>query len=163
MLSAKNSLSPKNDPLIIIIISVLVASVVTIYPLPYDTAIWRPCFLMLVTLFWVLCQPSWCGVWFAFATGLFTDLLIDAPLGQSALIYVILTFTTRYFVREKRVLNFLMLWLIISLSVISYGVFLWLTQMAVHINYPMMHRLPPILSSILIWPIIYTLLKKWRI
>lgn len=163
MLSAKNSLSKNKDPLIVIIISVLIASVATIYPLPYDLAVWRPCFLMLVTLFWILCQTSWCGIWFAFATGIFTDLLIDAPLGQSALIYVLLTFSLRYFIREKRVLTFFMLWLITSLSIISYGLFLWGTQSAVHIHYPIMHRWPPILSSILAWPIIYMLLKKWRI
>lgn len=163
MLTAKYESPRKKDPLIFIVLSVVIGSILTIYPLAYDIAAWRPCFLMLIMLFWVLCQPTWCGVWFAFATGIFTDLLTDAPLGQNALAYILIAFITRYFVREKRVLTFLNLWLIALLVIIGYLLFMWVTQVMGGVNYPMMRRWPPVMSSVLIWPLIYYVLKKWRI
>lgn len=162
MLVAKYQSPRKKDPLIFIVLSVFVASILTVYPLAYEPAAWRPCFMMMVTLFWVLCQPSWCGVWFAFATGLFTDLLIDAPLGQSALAYVLISFIARYFIREKRILTFLNLWFIALLAIVGYLLFVWVTQVMAAVNYPIMRRWPPMLSSILVWPVIYYCLKKWR-
>ncbi|RYZ80374.1 MAG: rod shape-determining protein MreD, partial [Moraxellaceae bacterium] len=66
------------DPLIAIVISIIIASVLMVYPLPYAVAAWRPLFFLLLTLFWVLCQPAWCGIWFAFFLGLASDLMLDA-------------------------------------------------------------------------------------
>lgn len=163
MLTAKYESPRKKDPLIFIVISVIVGSILTIYPITYDVAAWRPCVMMLITLFWVMCQPSWCGVWFAFAMGIFTDLLTDAPLGQSALAYVLITFTARYFVREKRVLTFLNLWLIALIAIVVYLLFIWVTQVMFGVSYPVMRRWPPFVSSLMVWPIIYYCLKKWRV
>ena len=50
----------------------------------------------MVMLFWVLCQPTWCGIWFAFATGILIDLLLDAPLGLNALSFIIIAFVARF-------------------------------------------------------------------
>ena len=49
----------------------------------------------MVMLFWVLCQPTWCGIWFAFATGILIDLLLDAPLGLNAR-FIIIAFVARF-------------------------------------------------------------------
>ncbi|MGM7375827.1 rod shape-determining protein MreD, partial [Acinetobacter baumannii] len=68
--------------------------VLMIYPLSYDISGWRPLIMLMIMLFWVVCQPTWCGVWFAFGMGIFTDLLLDAPLGLNALSFVIVTFIT---------------------------------------------------------------------
>ena len=76
---AKLKYEKRKDPLIIIIISIVISSILMIYPLSYDVSGWRPLVMLMVMLFWVLCQPTWCGVWFAFATGLWTDLLIESP------------------------------------------------------------------------------------
>ncbi len=70
------------DPLFPIIFSVIAASVLMVYPLSYTGSGWRPLFMLMVTLFWVLGQPTWCGIWFAFGTGLFADLLLDATFGH---------------------------------------------------------------------------------
>lgn len=162
MLTANYRPEKRKDPLIAIAISIILASILTIYPLSYEVSAWRPAMMLLVMLYWVLCQPTWCGVWFAFGMGIFTDLLIDAPLGQNALIFVILTFVTRFFVRERRVLTFLNLWSIAFLAIAAYLLFLWVTQVMVGINYPVMRRWPPLFSSVLIWPVLYYCFKKWR-
>ena len=82
--------------------------------------------MLAIMLFWVMCQPTWCGVWFAFATGLLTDLLLDAPLGLNALSFVLITFIARYFTRERRIMTFMNLWIITILSVVAYLTFVFL-------------------------------------
>ncbi|SDB92880.1 rod shape-determining protein MreD [Acinetobacter boissieri] len=163
MLIAKYKPLRKKDPLLVIVFTVIIASVFTIYPLSYDISAWRPFILMLVMLFWVLCQPTWCGVWFAFGLGVFYDLLIDAPLGQNAAAFVLVAFITRYFIREKRILTFLNLWFISILATVGYVVFIWLLQTLGSVDYPLMRRWPPIISSLLCWPLIYYMLKRWRL
>jgi rod shape-determining protein MreD len=71
---AKLRAAKQRDPLFPIIFSVIIASVLMVYPLSYALSGWRPLFMMMVMLFWVLCQPTWSGIWFAFAVGIFTDL-----------------------------------------------------------------------------------------
>ncbi|MBF7688655.1 rod shape-determining protein MreD [Acinetobacter rathckeae] len=163
MLIAKYKPLKRKDPLLLIVLTVILASVMTIYPLSYDISAWRPFILMLVMLFWVLCQPTWCGVWFAFGLGIFFDLLIDAPLGQNASAFVLIAFITRYFIREKRILTFLNLWFISILATVGYVLFVWLLQTLGNVDYPLMRRWPPIVSSLLCWPLLYYSLKTWRL
>ena len=91
---AKLKREKRKDPLWGIILSVIVGSVLMVYPLSYDISGWRPLFMLMIMLFWVVCQPTWCGV--CIWHGNFTDLLLDAPLGLNALSFVIVTFVTRF-------------------------------------------------------------------
>lgn len=155
---------PENrDPLFPIIFSVVIASVLIIYPLSYDISGWRPLFMLMVMLFWVLCQPTWCGVWFAFGTGLFVDLLVDAPLGMNALSFVLIAFTARFLTRERRILTFSNLWIIASIAVLAHLFFVWIAQVMSGVHFSFARHWQPLLSSILLWPVLYYLLKKWRI
>ena len=165
MLIAKSFPSDKQrkDPFLIIIGSVIIGSILVVYPLSYAYAGWRPLFMLLITLFWVLCQPTWCGVWFAFGMGLFTDLLLDAPLGMNALSYVLLAFMTRYFIRERRILTFSNLWVIITLSLVAHLVLTLMAQTMLGVHFSLTRHWQPLLASIFSWPILYYLLKRWRI
>lgn len=107
---AKLRAAKQRDPLFPIIFSVIIASVLMVYPLSYALSGWRPLFMMMVMLFWVLCQPTWSGIWFAFAVGIFTDLLLDAPLGLNALSFVLITFVSRFLTRERRIMTFANIW-----------------------------------------------------
>ncbi|MDM1248352.1 rod shape-determining protein MreD [Acinetobacter sp. R933-2] len=165
MLIAKSFPSDKQrkDPFMIIVVSIIIGSILVVYPLSYAYAGWRPLFMLLITLFWVLCQPTWCGVWFAFSMGLFTDLLLDAPLGMNALSYVVLAFLTRYFIRERRVLTFSNLWVIITLSLVAHLVLTLMAQTMLGVRFSLTRHWQPLLASIFSWPILYYLLKRWRI
>ncbi|ALH94132.1 rod shape-determining protein MreD [Acinetobacter equi] len=160
---AKIGHSHSRDPLLPIIISVLAASVLMVYPLSYALSAWRPTFMLAIMLFWVMCQPTWCGVWFAFATGLFTDLLLDAPLGLNALSFVLITFIARYFTRERRIMTFMNLWIITILSVVAYLTFVFLVLILSGTDFVFTRHWAPLLPTIVIWPLIYYVLKRWRI
>ena len=160
---AKLSRPTNRDPLIAIIVSVIMASALMVYPLSYELSGWRPLFMLVITLFWVLCQPTWCGVWFAFGTGLFVDLLVDAPLGMNALSFVLIGFLARFLTRERRILTFSNLWIISSIAVVAHLFLIWMAQVMSGVHFSFARHWQPLLSSILVWPIIYYVLKKWRI
>ena len=61
MLIAKLRSEKNRDPLIAIVLSVIICSVLIVYPLSYAVSGARPLFMLLVVLFWVMCQPTWCG------------------------------------------------------------------------------------------------------
>lgn len=151
------------DPLIAIILSVVIGSILMVYPLSYALAGWRPLVMLLITLFWVLCQPTWCGVWFAFGVGIFTDLLLDAPLGMNALSFVVLTFVARYLTREHRIMSFGKLWMIVFIAVTMHLTFIWLAFAMGGMNFSIARHWQPMLSSILLWPAFYYCLKPWRL
>jgi rod shape-determining protein MreD len=163
MLIAKLRSQQNRDPLITIIVSVIVCSILMVYPLSYAISGARPLFMLLVMLFWVMCQPTWCGIWFAFGTGLFADLLIDAPLGMNALSFVIITFVARFLTRERRILTFANLWIISFLAVLAHLFMTWMAQIMGGVQFSIARHWQPLLSSILIFPVIYFLLKKWRV
>ncbi|MDV2467519.1 rod shape-determining protein MreD [Acinetobacter chinensis] len=163
MLIAKIRSHQKRDPLIAIVVSVLIASILMVYPLSYAVSGWRPSFMLMIMLFWVLCQPTWCGVWFAFGVGLFTDLLFDAPLGMNALSFVIITFVSRFLTRERRILTFSNLWIITTLALIAHLMLVWMMQTMGGIQVSITRYWQPMLTSAMIWPVIYFLLRRWRV
>lgn len=160
---AKLSRHTQRDPLFPIIISIVMASLLMVYPLSYDVSGWRPLFMLMVMLFWVLCQPTWCGIWFAFGTGIFTDLLVDAPLGMNAFSFVVITFVARFLTRERRILTFGNLWAISFLAVLAHLFITWIAQIMGGLQFSIARHWQPLLSSILVFPLIYFVLKKWRI
>lgn len=163
MLIAKLRSQQHRDPLIAIIVSVIICSVLIVYPLSYAVSGARPLFMLLVMLFWVMCQPTWCGIWFAFGTGLFADLLVDAPLGMNALSFVMITFVARFLTRERRILTFGNLWVICFLAVLAHLLMTWMAQIMGGVQFSIARHWQPMVSSIFIFPVIYFLLKKWRI
>jgi rod shape-determining protein MreD len=151
------------DPLIAIIFSVVIVSVLMVYPLSYQASGWRPLFMLMVMLFWVLCQPTWCGVWFAFGTGIFMDLLLDAPLGMNALSFVAIAFVTRFMTRERRIMSFSNLWVITAIAVFVHLLLSWLIQVLAGVSFTFSRHWQPMLTTILSFPVLYYMLRKWRI
>ena len=151
------------DPLFAIIVSVIVASVLIVYPLSYGLSAWRPEYMLLLVMFWVLCQPTWCGVWFAFAMGMFVDLLVGSPLGLNALSFVIVSFVARFFIREKRILTFVHIWVIVSLATLAHLLLQWLMQVMGGIDFALARHWQALPTTIAVFPLVYYVLKRWRI
>ena len=154
MLIAKLRSEKNRDPLIAIVLSVIICSVLIVYPLSYAVSGARPLFMLLVVLFWVMCQPTWCGIWFAFGTGIFTDLLVDAPLGMNAFSFVVITFVARFLTRERRILTFGNLWAISFLAVLAHLFITWIAQKKKKKKFSNARHWHPLFSSILVSPLI---------
>ena len=78
-------------------VSLVLALVLGLLPLPAVIAPLRPYWLALVVAYWVLEEPERVGLGFAFLVGLAADLVFGSLLGEQALRLVILAFILQRF------------------------------------------------------------------
>ena len=83
-------------------VSVLVAIVLGLLPLPGPVQGLRPYWLALVVAYWVLEEPEHAGLGLAFGAGLLADLAYGTLLGEQALRLVIMAFILQRFRTQLR-------------------------------------------------------------
>ena len=148
--------------IIIIGLSILVALVLTLIPLPDWATSLRPEWLALVLLYWTMALPHRVGIGTAFGCGLLLDVLRGAVLGQHALALVLIIYLTLKVYQQIRVYpmwqqalsitgllllyQVMILWVNGIMDVPSRGWTFWL----------------PTFTSTLMWPWIYLLLRDVR-
>ncbi len=74
------------------LLTILLAMILTIIPLPSSMLCWRPSWVLLVIVFWFCVAPEMVGLTCFWCIGLFQDLLMSTPLGMHAVIYVVVGF-----------------------------------------------------------------------
>lgn len=112
--------------LLTIVLSFVLASMMSVYPLSFELARYRPMMLLLVLIFWVIYQPKWVGVGIAFFVGLLADLLLDTHLGYQAFCAVASVFTIRILTLYTKRLDLTSAWILAIASMTVYRLFLWL-------------------------------------
>jgi rod shape-determining protein MreD len=83
-------------------VSVLVALLLGLLPLPDLLQPLRPYWLALVVAFWVIEEPERVGLGFAFAVGIVADLAFGSLLGEQALRLVVMAFILQRFRAQLR-------------------------------------------------------------
>jgi rod shape-determining protein MreD len=145
-----------------ITLSFLFGIVLTILPLP-EWAIWlRPQWMFAILLFWVITSPSQCGIILAWMVGLVTDLMTGTPLGQHAIVFVILTyFILKIHASIVHFPSFQQAGVIAFFAVfnaILQGMVLGITGQATNVS---LYALSAVTTAI-IWPLLVKLLDKMR-
>lgn len=74
----------KNN-LALIYFSLFMAMVLTVVPMPLDYMMWRPAWVPLLVIYWVVAAPHKVGIFTAWCVGLLLDDLEGGVLGQNAL------------------------------------------------------------------------------
>lgn len=77
-----------------IMITTVLALVLTIVPLPMVIAQGRPDWLLLLVIYWCLTAPGLAGLVYAWFCGLLIDALLGTLIGQHALAFVLVGFIT---------------------------------------------------------------------
>ncbi len=113
-----------------IVLTLLVAMIITLLPLPDGWQAWRPSWVMLVLSFWVISIPERIGLLWAFICGLLLDVLLNTSLGVhsfslaiSIFIIQILYKRIRLFPHWKQALS------IAAISCIYIVINFWLVRM----------------------------------
>lgn len=83
----------------LIVLSLSVALLLDLIPLPRPAAYWLPEFTALTLIFWLLHRPQNIGISMAFIIGLLLDIGTVSPLGQHALAFVLAAFLVQ---RQQR-------------------------------------------------------------
>lgn len=68
-----------------LLLTVVVALILSVVPLPHYLAVARPAFLVLTVLYWSIAAPRLGGIGLGFFSGLALDVFRGAVLGQNAL------------------------------------------------------------------------------
>ena len=67
--------------------TILFATVIQLLPLSGYYFLWRPNFLFLVTIGWIIFRPNDWGIGFAAVLGLFADMVFRSPVGLYVLVF----------------------------------------------------------------------------
>lgn len=146
----------------IIALSIIVALVLQIMPMPLTVDQFRPDWVLLVLSYWALALPSRVSVGVAFLNGLILDVLLGTSLGVHSFALCITVFVLA--ANYQRLRNY-SLWqqsVVIGILCALYHLILfWLQHLQTDVNF-LFTFLWPVLTSMLMWPWIFALLRKVR-
>lgn len=146
-------------PLFVIAATFVVASMMNVYPLSFALASYRPMMLILVLIFWAMYQPKYVGVGVAFLVGLAADLLLDTHLGHQAFCAVVAVFVIRVMTVYAKRLSFSSAWILTTVALSVYRLFLWLFQSFAHEGFSLTGFLSFVVS-LLIFPVLWWVLMR---
>ena len=74
----------RRSPALALLLSLIAGLLLSVLPLPEQLAAWRPEWVTLLLIFWVMHAPNWVGVWIALFVGILLDILLATPVGLHA-------------------------------------------------------------------------------
>lgn len=144
-------------------VSIILALLLGLLPLPGVLQPLRPYWLALILAYWVIEAPDSAGLGFAFAVGIIADLMFGGLLGEQALRLVIMTFILQRFRARLRFFPISQQALVIGVlllndRVVTGAVHLALGEPALPWNY----WWAPVLGMLL-WPPLFLMLDALRL
>jgi rod shape-determining protein MreD len=145
-----------------IALSLMCALVLQIMPLPAFVDLYRPEWVLLVLCYWTLALPHRVNIGVAFINGLILDILLGSSLGvhSFAMCVSIYVLAANY----QRLRNYSLWQQAIVIGIISafYNlVVFWLQHLLTDV-YFLITYMWPVVSSMIIWPWLFWLLRKLR-
>lgn len=145
-----------------LLVSVVVASVLTLIALPEPLRVLRPFWLALIVIYWTIEAPEHYGLGFAFALGLLQDVLVGTLLGEHAFRLAIISFIV---LRFRSRMRFFPMWqqalAVGALLLNDRVVVLLLRAIAGDFAIDWRYWLAPVVGAAL-WPWIFLLLDDLR-
>ncbi|WP_026376641.1 rod shape-determining protein MreD [Aestuariibacter salexigens] len=143
-------------------LSIMTALVLQIMPMPAIADIYRPDWVLLVLAYWTMALPNRVNVGVAFLSGVLLDVLLGTSLGihSIGLCIVIYVLAANY----QRLRNY-SVWqqavIIGLLSALYHLILFWLQHLLTDVYFQFDYLLP-VVSSTIIWPWLFWLLRKVR-
>lgn len=146
----------------IIVLSLLCALVLQIMPMPASVDLYRPEWVLLVLSYWTLALPHRVNVGIAFINGLVLDILLGSSLGvhSFAMCVSIYVLAANY----QRLRNY-SVWqqaIVIGVTSAFYNLIVFWLQHLLTDVYFLITYMWPVVSSMVIWPWLFWLLRKLR-
>jgi rod shape-determining protein MreD len=145
-----------------IAISLIIAMALTVLPMPETFANYRPEWVALVLLYWIMALPHRIGINIAWLMGISLDVLKGALLGQHALALVVLAFMMLNLSLRIRVYPFWQQSVMVGLMLFFYhGLLLLIYDMTGTIEFSWQYWTPVLLGALL-WPWVFIILRDLR-
>ena len=143
-------------------LTLLLAAVLSLLPLPAWLSYARPSWIPMVAIFWILVLPQYYGLFFAWALGLVMDLLYGTVFGQHAMAMLFMALAVNQLHRRLRMYpwwqqSFMVLFItgLYELTVI------WVGSATGRLAPSLLYLLPAVTSAIL-WPWLAAIMHSFR-
>lgn len=133
-----------------------------IIPIRGELAFWRPPFVLLLVIYWVLCEPQRFGVLIAWVIGLSMDVLFGELLGLHALAMSVAVYLLMIEESRLRHLKLFHQFLFVAVVVLVYQIILLgpnLPSIDVSLLAPLLFQ---VLISALLWPALFITLQRFQ-
>ena len=146
----------------VILITLAVAVVLTLLPLPPVLDVLRPYWVALVLIYWSLETQDMVSLGMAFVTGIVLDFLTGSLLGQHALSLVIIVYlATRFRARLRFFPPWQQAFSVLALLINDRIILLWIVSLRGEPLPSLAYWLPPIVGTLL-WPWLFLALDRFR-
>ena len=147
---------------IIILFTLLLALIASIMPMPLSIDAFRPDWILIVLLYWCLALPNRVNIITAWVMGLLLDVLLGSVLGIHAVAMALSVYIV--VVNFQKIRNF-SVWqqaLIVGvLTALYHLIVFWLQRFLTGAVF-LPSYLYPVITTIILWPWIFLLLRKVR-
>lgn len=143
-------------------VTVIIALILAVLPLPHAIDIARPYLLLLLVIYWSLSAPRIAGMTFAWLCGMAIDLLKGTTLGQHALAFLVVSFLVHKFQLRIRIFPLSQQTMTVAILLLVYEVLVWYTDGVLGYPVTTWARWWPVLTSTLLWPVVVGILDTWN-
>ncbi|WP_394223388.1 rod shape-determining protein MreD [Alteromonas gracilis] len=147
---------------LVIWISLLVALVLQIVPLPSQVDVYRPDWVLVVLAYWSMALPHRVNVGVAFLTGVAMDVLVGTTLGIHSLGFSICVYVLAANYQRLRNYSVWQQAIIIGLLSSLYHLLTFWVQHLLTDIYFQFDYLWPVMTSMVLWPWVFWLLRRTR-
>lgn len=146
----------------LVVLTLIAALLLSVWALPTAMRPFWPHWVVLVVIYWCLAVPHRVGIGVAWTLGLLLDVLTGTLLGEHALALAVVAFLVLKIHLQVRVFPLWQQTLTIALLVLAYAfVLFWIDGALGYPARPLVRWLP-VVTSLLIWPWLMSLLRHLR-
>lgn len=148
--------------ILFIVLSLLLGVILMIIPLPFESHWFKPEWMSIILIFWIISEPGLVGVGTAWCIGLLMDGLKGGLLGQTALSMTVVAYLAQGLASRLKLQPF---WhqLLCMLVLVGFGQLI-LLMIRCCMGYPPTTALVWLstITSLLVWPWIFRILSRYR-
>lgn len=145
-----------------LLVSYLAALVLMVLPLPPLLEVWRPDWLTVLLIYWLMAIPHRVGFTTVVVLGLLTDILMGSGFGIYTIALLAIAYPVLRHFQRLRNQSMLQQMLFVGLLVLMKRAIVYELEHALNgavFNLPYLY---PVITSMLVWPWVYLLLRKYR-
>lgn len=147
---------------IIVLFTLLIALMASIMPLPLSVDVFRPDWVLIVLIYWTMALPSRVNIITAWVMGFLLDVLLGSVLGVHAAAMAIAIYIVAENFQKIRNFSISQQALITGvLAALYHLVVFWSQRFLIDVTF-LMSYLYPVITSIILWPWMFLLLRKVR-
>ena len=130
--------------------------------LPSEIGFLRPDLVIMTLVYWTIALPHRAGVILAWVSGIIMDVLVGNFLGQFGCTFVIISYFTLKFYQRLRMFSVWQQAILVGGLVILHQGLSSIFEYIFDVSFWSAWNLLSVLSSVLIWPLVFLLLRSLR-